>query len=383
MKVQRQFARSVGKYAGLCAVAFASVPALWSQAGDVLRVDATAPAALAGLADYVPGASRTPDGRVLGVTNRYLTLNGKPWLPVMGELHYSRIPEAEWEDAILQMKSAGVDVISTYVIWIHHEEVKGEWDWTGQRDLRRFAELCAKHGMLLYPRLGPWAHAEARNGGLPDWVVAEGPIRKLDPKFMAATQSFYREIGKQLQGLMWKDGGPVIGVQIENEFAGRGPGEGEPYLLTLKRLAVASGFDVPLYTVTGWDNAVVPPRAFLPVYGGYPEAPWGASRTALPAQEVYAFRFGSRVSGNMGMIGAVPNPAVPNPAAKTGSITRAAVPFLTAEVGGGIEGTYHWMIRTFLSRCIPRRPRYRLHRPPFKGKLRAASRRKCSLSSLL
>ena len=62
-------------------------------------------------------------------------------------------------------------------IWIQHEEVKGEWDWSGQRNLRKFAELCAKHGMLLYPRIGPWAHAEARNGGLPDWVMAAGPVR--------------------------------------------------------------------------------------------------------------------------------------------------------------------------------------------------------------
>ena len=303
-------------------------------AANVARVDASKPLEPAGPAAYELGANRAPDGRTIGVTDRYLTLNSKPWLPVMGELHYSRLPRAEWEDAILQMKSAGVTIISAYVIWIHHEEIQGTWDWDGQRDLRTFAQLCAKHGMLFFPRLGPWAHAEVRNGGLPDWVMAAGPIRQMDPVFMAETDAFYRQIAAQLQGLLWKDGGPVVGVQIENEYAMRGPGKGREYILALKKMAVAAGLDVPLYTVTGWDNAVVPPRAFLPVYGGYPDAPWDASRTQLPPREVYTFRFGSRVTGDMGMMGA-------QPAAGSTPAENAATPFLTAESGGGVEDTYH------------------------------------------
>ena len=316
-------------------------------AGQVLHVDASAPMTPAGAADYQGGSSRAPDGSTIGVTDRYLTLDGKPWLPVMGEMHYSRVPEADWEDEILKMKSAGVNVISTYIIWIHHEEIEGAWDWTGQKDLRHFAELCQKHGMLLYPRIGPWAHGEVRNGGLPDWVMAAGPVRRLDPKFMAETKTLYDQVGEQLRGMLWKDGGPVIGVQIENEYASRGPGKGAEYILALKKMAIASGFDVPLYTVTGWDNAVVPEHEFLPVYGGYPDAPWGASRTVLPPNEVYAFRFRGRVSGNMGMIGAAGGGAAAMtvqtqtaaPAGKTDAAPK--VPFLTAEIGGGIEDTYH------------------------------------------
>ncbi len=306
---------------------------------EPLTLDATAPFTPAGPADYQAGSSRAPNGSTIGVTNRYLTLDGQPWLPVMGEMHFSRVPESEWEADILRMKSAGVNIISTYIIWIHHEEIEGQWDWTGQRDLRHFAELCQKHGMLLYPRIGPWAHAEARNGGLPDWVVAGGPTRQLDPKFMAETKTLYDQAGEQLRGLLWKDGGPVIGVQIENEYAARGTGQGAEYILALKQMAIASGFDVPLYTVTGWDNAVVPPHAFLPVYGGYPDAPWGSSRTALPPQEVYAFRFGSRVSGSMGMIGAAGGGAAEMAARPL--VDDRAVPFLTAEIGGGMQDTYH------------------------------------------
>jgi hypothetical protein len=313
---------------------------------EALHLDASAPIPPAGPADYQPGAGKAPDGSTIGVTDRYLTLNGQSWLPVMGEMHFSRVPESEWEPDILRMKSAGVNIISTYVIWIHHEEVEGQWDWTGNKNLRHFAELCQKHGMLLYPRLGPWAHGEARNGGLPDWVVAGGPIRQLDPKFMAETKTLYDQAGEQLRGLLWKDGGPVIGVQVENEFAGRGAGQGAEYILALKKLAIASGFDVPLYTLTGWDNAVVPPHQFLPVYGGYPDAPWGPSRTALPPQEVYAFRFRNRVSGNMGMIGAAGGGAAEMAARSVTSDESPRVPFMTAEMGGGMQDTYHRLIMT-------------------------------------
>jgi beta-galactosidase len=303
---------------------------------QVLILDASAPFVSADAADFHGGTNRTPDGSVLGVTTRYLTLDGKPWIPVMGEMHFSRVPEAEWEDEILKMKTAGVNVISSYIIWIHHEEIQGQWDWKGQKDLRHFAELCAKHGILFYPRIGPWAHAEVRNGGFPDWVVKAGPVRQMDPTFMAETKTFYGQIADQLHGLLWKDGGPVIGVQIENEYSGRGPGKGEAYILALKKLAIAAGLDVPLYTVTGWGNAVVPPHEFLPVYGGYPSAPWDSSREKLAPAEVYAFRFGSRVSGSMGMIAA---------GATMDSSHAEAIkpdtPFVTAELGGGNEDTYH------------------------------------------
>ncbi len=306
---------------------------------EPLRVDASAPPHPTGPADYEGGTNRSPDGSVLGVTDRYLTLDGEPWLPVIGEMHYTRVPEADWEDEILKMKSSGVNIISTYVIWIHHEEVEGQWDWSGQRDLRHFSELCRKHGMLLVPRIGPWAHAEVRNGGLPDWVIQAGPVRQMDPKFMAETQAFYQEIGRQLHGQLWKDGGPVIGVQLENEYAMRGPGKGEEYILALKKMAIASGMDVPLYTVTGWDNAVVPAHEVLPVYGGYPDAPWGSSRKKLAPQEVYAFRFHSRVSGSMGMIG--PSGEGDLRASAVSAMPVPRTPFLTGEIGGGIEDTYH------------------------------------------
>ena len=282
------------------------------------------------------GTSRAPDGSTLGVNSEYLTRDGKPWIPVMGEFHFSRYPEAYWEEEILKMKASGVQVVATYIFWIHHEEVEGQFDWSGQRNLRKFAQLCAKHGMLLYPRIGPWAHGEARNGGLPDWVMRKGPVRGNDPVYLAEVREYYAQIGLQLQGLLWKDGGPVIGIQIENEYTLKGPGQGQEHLAVLKQMAIESGLDVPLYTVTGWDGATVSEELFLPVYGGYPDAPWGESAEVLPPSEVYAFRFMSRVASDMG--------GKDGPVVASGghdSPVRRSVPFLTAEVGGGIEDTYH------------------------------------------
>ena len=139
---------------------------------------------------------------------------------------------------------------------------------------------------------------------------------------------------RQLKGLLWKDGGPVIGVQIENEYSARGPGAGAEHILKLKEMAVAAGFDLPFYFVTGWDAAVIPPRAVLPLYGGYPDAPWDASTEKLPPAEVYAFRFRSRVASNMGAIDGTTS---------TTDVDESAtlLPYMTAEMGGGNEVTYH------------------------------------------
>ena len=111
------------------------------------------------------------------------------------------------------MKAAGIDIVATYIFWIHHEEVEGEWDWSGRRCLRGFAELCARNGLYLYPRIGPWAHGECRNGGFPDWLLRKCPVvRADDPTYLGYVERFYGQIYAQLEGLLFKDGGPVIGI---------------------------------------------------------------------------------------------------------------------------------------------------------------------------
>ena len=299
---------------------------------EPIRIDASAPATSPVAVKAKLGSSTSPDGQTIGVNSQYLLLNNKPWLPVMGEFHYTRVPREDWETEILKMKAGGVQIISTYIIWIHHEEVEGEFDWSGRRDLHAFVALCAKHGMYVYPRIGPWAHGEARNGGLPDWVVAKSATRRNDPVYLSEVRELYDQIGQQLKGQLWKDGGPVIGIQLENEYRSDGsPGTGDDHIRSLKEIAIRAGMDVPLYTVTGWDGAAIPLDAVLPVYGGYPDAPWDGSPKKLPPNEVYAFRPKNRVGGNMGIIGG----GGQNP-----SSVYVGTPFLTAEVGGGMQDTY-------------------------------------------
>lgn len=259
-------------------------------------------------------------------------LNGKPWLPVMGEFHYSRVPVSEWEPEILKMKAAGVQIISTYVIWNHQEEVQGQFDWSGRRNLRHFVQLCAKNGMYVFPRIGPWAHAEARNGGFPDWVLNRSPVRTNNPIYLAEVRTFYDQIGQQLKGLLWKDNGPVIGVQIENEYHKFGPGSGDAHIRKLKQLALQAGIDVPLYTVTGWDGAAIPLDQVLPVYGGYPTAPWDRHPGKLSPRNIFAFRFHNRAAGAMSANGSH---------GQNSASTYRGTPFLTAEIGGGAEDTYY------------------------------------------
>jgi beta-galactosidase len=314
--------------------AIAAISMGWSpqaSAQNKVYIDATAPLPAPQPIAAKLGSSRNPQGETIGVNSQYLTFDGKPWLPVMGEFHFSRYPANEWEEEILKMKAAGVQIVSTYVIWIHHEQTEGTFDWSGQRDLRRFVQLCAKHGMYVYPRIGPWAHAETRNGGFPDWVLKNSPTRQNNPVYLKEVQSLYAQISQQLNGLLWKDGGPVIGVQIENEYHEHGAGKGDEHIRTLKRMAIEAGLDVPLYTVTGWDGATIPLDEVLPVFGGYSAAPWDGSNKKLPPNEVYAFRFDNRSAGSMGAIGG---------SGQNSSSSYRGTPFLTAEVGDGIEDTY-------------------------------------------
>ena len=321
----------------VCAVLFTWAITLLpaqNEARTPIRIDASQPFLEPGPAQYDESFGKSPSGSLIGINDRYLTLDGKPWLPVMGEFHFSRYPQSQWESEILKMKAAGVDIVATYVIWIHHEEVKGEFDWDGQRDLRAFAKLCAKHGMYLVARIGPWDHAEVRNGGLPDWVLQEGPTRVNDPIYLSNVRAWYGQVARQLDGLLWKDGGPVVGIQLENEYSQRGPGAGAEHILTLKKIALENKLDVPLYFVTGWDNAVVPAGAVIPWFGGYPDAPWDGSLVKLPPAEVYAFRFQNRVAANL------TTPAI-HGATEVAPSRQTPLPYFTAEMGGGNEITYH------------------------------------------
>ncbi|MGY1496603.1 beta-galactosidase [Streptomyces sp. QTS52] len=233
----------------------------------ILRVPATAEPPLTG---HLPFSDAPGAADPIGVTNRFFTRGGRPWFPVSGEFHYTRCPAGEWEEELLKMKAAGVTAVASYLIWIHHEEIEGRVRFDGDRDLRRFAELCARHGLDLIPRIGPWSHAEVRGGGLPDWLLARtGAPRTDDPAYLEPVRGWFTAIAEQLKGLDRAHGGPIVAIQIENELYDR-PG----HLLTLKRMAQEAGLSAPLWTSTAWGGVQLPPDELLPLYGGYTETFW-------------------------------------------------------------------------------------------------------------
>ncbi|NYE61519.1 hypothetical protein FHW58_002726 [Duganella sp. 1224] len=317
----------------LCAAVVASVLAAGFAGAGTLTIDASAPTPVPLNAALRLGSATAPNGDTLGANARYLTRNGAPWLPVMGEFHYSRTPAAQWEAELRKMKAAGIDIVASYVMWNHHEEVEGKFDWSGNRDLRRFIQLAGKAGLDVVVRVGPWAHAEVRYGGIPDWVVNAMPTRSNDPQYMTYVERLYAQIGQQLKGQLWKDGGHVIGIQLENEYNLDGPGKGVAHIAALKKLALKAGMDVPYYTVTGWDGTIYPTGEVTPVFGGYPDEPWGVSTRELPPKETYAFRFDTRVSGDLGAQTAAHAPG-------TADTDKDVTPFLGAEYGAGLPFMY-------------------------------------------
>lgn len=258
--------------------------------------------------------------------------DGRRWFPIMGEIHYSRCPESMWRDSLLKMKEGGVDIVSSYVIWIHHEEIENQFDWSGQRNLRKFVQTVAECGLVMILRIGPWSHAEVRHGGFPDWLVARFPnARKTnDEAYFAEVEKFYKATFDQVKDLLLKNGGPIIGVQIENEYGHCGglKGEaGEKHMRHLQEMAREIGFDVPLYTATGWGGAVT--AGMLPVMGGYCEAPWDPRTTEIEPSGNYVFTYERNdhaIGCDFGIGEGI-------------TFDMEKFPYLTAELGGGLQIT--------------------------------------------
>lgn len=277
---------------------------------------------------------------IYSYNSEYLTCNGSPILPIMGEFHFSRYPEKEWRSALENMKLGGVEIAATYVFWIHHEEAEGEWDFSERRNLKAFLNCCREVGMKVWLRIGPWAHGECRNGGFPDWLVekerrGELTLRTDDPQYLRYVDVFFTKIAEQADGYMHKDGGPVIGIQIENEYGhAGGPSdreEGMAHMRTLRAMAENKGLTAPYFSATGWGGAYVP-ESFLPVLGGYVDAPWANHTHELAASENFLFQpfhddaniASDFAEGQSGF-----------------TFDTSKSPYLTAELGGGLQVTAH------------------------------------------
>ena len=272
-------------------------------------------------------------GGTIEVNSFFIERNGQPWIPVMGEFQFSRYPRADWRAELLKIKAGGVTTVASYLFWIHHEEERDVFDWSGQRNLREFLLFCGEVGLDVVIRIGPFVHGEARNGGLPDWIYGM-PLeaRSNDPKYLHFVRRYYAQIAAQCHGLLFQDGGPVLGIQLENEFqASAAPWEtthypdieltplgkgGAEHFRALKTIARETGMEVPLWTCTGWGSSV--PGEFLPLHGGYAFYAWEDDPTTQAPSPNYVFRDGH----------------------KNGDGTDSMTPFGQCEMGSGMQAFY-------------------------------------------
>lgn len=289
-------------------------------------------------------------GEKLGFTNYYMEKNEKPFFGVCGEFHFSRCDASRWEDELMKMKLGGINVISTYVFWIHHEEEEGVFDFSGSKNLRHFIELCKKHELQVILRIGPFDHGEVRNGGMPDWMYGKPfEVRQLNEGFLYYTKRLYTKISEQIKGLFFHDGGPIIGVQVDNEymhssapwemttgisnewvFSGN---EGDNYMLHLKELAEECGIHPVFYTCTGWGGAATP-DTMMPLWGGYAFRPWlfYSHQGEHPSTEEYVYQD-------------FHNNAIPCTNDFQPKYNPEDRPYACCEMGGGMFSSYNYRFK--------------------------------------
>lgn len=285
------------------------------------------------LINHLNMGGKNPKGEEINVTSRYFTRNGKPWIGVMGEFHFSRYSRENWHRELAKMKAGGITIVSTYLFWIYHEEIEGKMDFDGDNDIRAFIEECKDVGLDVVIRIGPWAHGECRNGGFPDWLLKKDyKLRDNNEEYLAIVKKWYQSIYNEVKGLFYKDGGNIIAVQIENEFV-----DNAEHLAKLKEIAVECGFIAPIYTVTGWNSASgakIPVDEVVPVFGGYCEAPWENHMNRLSPSPHYFFN-------RMRNDSAIGTDLIAKTQSDGWQLPYERYPFATCELGGGIEVTHH------------------------------------------
>ncbi|SDG64881.1 beta-galactosidase [Microbacterium sp. 77mftsu3.1] len=278
------------------------------------------PPATTELADIHPSAG--VDSGV-EVTAQSVRQDGIPIFPITGEIHYSRIPRGEWMPVLTAARAGGLTHVSTYVLWNHHEPERGRPDFTGGLDVRAFLETARDAGLGLILRIGPYAHAEARHGGLPDWLVGSGlPLRTNDPAYLAEVERWYALLAEQVSGM------PLFSIQVDNELY-----DGADHLTRLREMAEGLGLRAPIWTATGWGGAQLP-DGFLPVYGGYPESFWLDADVEPDLRSHANFYPSPRRDDDS--IGADHRAGEP-----VAEAVRAPHPFTTCEVGSGMTSAYH------------------------------------------
>lgn len=220
------------------------------------------------------------DKKVISFDRKSMLIDGKRVMLYGGEFHYFRVPHELWEDRLQKMKSAGLNLVVTYIPWNFHEAREGEFRWDGDRDLDKFITLTQKYGFYLVIKPGPYICAEWDFGGFPDWLLGKKiNLRENDPEYMRLIGRYYKEIAGILRPHLITKGGNIVLFQIENEYdhlinctgLKRYRDGALEYHLKLLEMAKKEGIDVPTFTVEGSflrKSEIIDARTY------YPNIPW-------------------------------------------------------------------------------------------------------------
>ena len=199
-----------------------------------------------------PGSSQTLPKHTFGIEGRNFVLDGKPFQIISGEMHYERIPPEYWCDRLKKARAMGLNTISTYVFWNVHEPKPEAYDFTGQYDVAAFIRAAQEEGLYVILRPGPYSCAEWDLGGFPAWLLADPGIvlRSRDAKFMRPAERWLKRLGEELAPLQITRGGPIIAVQVENEYGSFD--KDKEYLTAIRDALSSSGLgEAMLYTADG------------------------------------------------------------------------------------------------------------------------------------
>jgi beta-galactosidase len=192
---------------------------------------------------------------VLSVNGDHFELDGKPFQIISGAIHSARVPRVYWRDRLRKARAMGLNTVETYIFWNEHEAVPGTFDFSGQNDIAEFIREAQQEGLFVILRPGPYVCAEWDFGGYPAWLLKEPgmEVRTSNPAFMAAASRWLHRLGQELAPLQSANGGPIIAVQVENEYGSFG--SDHHYMEQIHQLLLDSGFTrAMLYTADGADE---------------------------------------------------------------------------------------------------------------------------------
>ncbi|MET0616790.1 MAG: beta-galactosidase family protein [Luteibacter sp.] len=185
------------------------------------------------------------------VENGHFLLDGKPYVIRSGEMHYPRIPHGEWRDRLRKARAMGLNTITTYAFWNASEPEPGKFDFSGDNDIATFVRTAQEEGLNVIVRPGPFVCAEWEFGGFPAWLLRTPGlrVRSYDERFLKASAAWFKRLGQELAPLQATRGGPILMVQVENEYGY--VGNDRDYMAAIRQQMVDAGFDVPFFMSNG------------------------------------------------------------------------------------------------------------------------------------